>query len=133
MIKRRKFTPEQKAQIVLELLKEHKSLSELAAEYEIHPRQLQRWRSEAIEKIHLIFTKASDEVEKLQKKPESEVEDLTKQIGQLSIEVNWLKKIWLQVKITPSMLLWLKKPMPKSQLRGRQICFPSTAPTKFGV
>ncbi len=89
---RRKFAPEQKAQVVLELLKENKTMAELAAEYEIHPNQLQRWKSEAIEKMHLIFTKDSDEVEKLQKKHESEVEDLTKQIGQLSIEVNWLKK-----------------------------------------
>ncbi len=92
MNKRRKFTPEQKTQIVLELLKEQKTIAELATEYEIHPNQLQRWKSEAVEKMHLIFTKDSDEIEKLQKKHESEVEDLTKQIGQLSIEVNWLKK-----------------------------------------
>jgi transposase-like protein len=91
-MKRRKFTPEQKAQIVLELLKEHKTITELAAEYEIHPNQLQRWKSEAAEKMHLLFTKDSDEIGKLKKKHESEIEDLTKQIGQLSIEVNWMKK-----------------------------------------
>ncbi len=91
-MKKRTFTPEQKAKIVLELLKENKTIAELAAEYEIHPNQLQRWKSEATEKIHLIFTKDSDEVAKLQKKHESEVDDLTKQIGQLTIEVNWLKK-----------------------------------------
>lgn len=92
MNKRRIFTPEQKANIVLELLKESKTIAELAAEYEIHPNQLQRWKSEALEKMYLIFEKDSDEVEKLQKKHDAEVEDLTKQIGQLSIEVNWLKK-----------------------------------------
>jgi transposase len=91
-MKKRTFTPEQKAKIVLELLKENKTIAELAAEYEIHPNQLQRWKSEAMEKMHLIFTKDSDEVAKLQKKHESEVDDLTKQIGQLTIEVNWLKK-----------------------------------------
>ena len=91
-MKKRTFTPEQKAKIVLELLKENKTIAELAAEYEIHPNQLQRWKSEATEKMHLIFTKDSDEVAKLQKKHESEVDDLTKQIGQLTIEVNWLKK-----------------------------------------
>jgi transposase-like protein len=91
-MKKRTFTPEQKAKIVLELLKENKTIAELAAEYEIHPNQLQRWKSEATEKMHLIFTKDSDEVAKLQRKHESEVDDLTKQIGQLSIEVNWLKK-----------------------------------------
>ena len=39
MSKRRTFTPEQKANIVLELLKESKTINELAAEYEIHPNQ----------------------------------------------------------------------------------------------
>ena len=37
MEKRRNFTPEQKAKIVIEVLREEKSLSEIAAEYEIHP------------------------------------------------------------------------------------------------
>jgi transposase-like protein len=91
-MKRRTFTPEQKAKIVLELLKESRTIAELTAEYEIHPNQLQRWKSEAAEKMHLIFTKDSDAVEKIQKKHESEVDELTKQIGQLTIEVNWLKK-----------------------------------------
>lgn len=91
-MKRRTFTPEQKATIVLELLKESKTITELAAEYEIHPNQLQRWKSEALEKMHLLFTKDSDEVEKMRKKHDVEVDDLTKQIGQLTIEVNWLKK-----------------------------------------
>jgi transposase-like protein len=63
--KKRTFTPEQKAKIVLELLKENKTIAELAAEYEIPPNQLQRWKSEATEKMHLIFTKGSDEVAKL--------------------------------------------------------------------
>lgn len=92
MSTRRKFTPELKAQIVLEVLKERKTIPELAAEYEIHPNQLLRWKSEAVEKMHMVFTKESDEVDKLQKKHESEVQDLTQQIGQLTIEVNWLKK-----------------------------------------
>jgi transposase len=75
-MKKRTFTPEQKAKIVLELLKENKTIAELAAEYEIHPNQLQRWKSEATEKMHLIFTKDSDEVAKLQRKHESEVDEL---------------------------------------------------------
>jgi transposase-like protein len=91
-MKRRTFTPEQKANIVLELLKENKTIAELAAEHQMQPNQLQRWKSEAIEKMHLIFTKDSNELEKVKKKHDSEVEDLTKQIGQLTIEVNWLKK-----------------------------------------
>ncbi|MEA4960071.1 MAG: transposase [Lutispora sp.] len=92
MSNRRTFTPQQKSQIVLDLLKENKTIAEIAAEYEIHPNQLLRWKSEAMEKMHLLFNKDSDEVDKIKKKHDAEVEDLTKQIGQLTIEVNWLKK-----------------------------------------
>ena len=42
--------------------------------------------------MHQIFTKDSDELEKVQKKHDSEVDELTRQIGQLTVEVNWLKK-----------------------------------------
>lgn len=92
MSKRRTFTPEKKAEIVLELLKESRAVNEIAVEYEIHPAQLQRWKAEALERMPQLFTKNSDESEKLKKKHDAEVEDLTKQIGQLTIEVNWLKK-----------------------------------------
>jgi putative transposase len=34
---RRKFSPEEKAQIVQEILKEEKSISQLASEHGIHP------------------------------------------------------------------------------------------------
>jgi transposase-like protein len=40
MNKRRNFTPEQKAKIVLEVLREEKTLNEVAAEYEIHPNMI---------------------------------------------------------------------------------------------
>lgn len=76
MSKRRTFTPQQKSQIVLELLKENKTVAEIAAEYEIHPNQLLRWKSEAMEKMHLLFTKDSDEVEKVKKKHDAEVEEI---------------------------------------------------------
>jgi len=42
MEKRRNFTPEEKAKIVIEVLREERTLNEIAAEYEIHPNQLSR-------------------------------------------------------------------------------------------
>lgn len=42
MEKRRNFKPEEKAKIVIEILKEEKTLNEIAAEYEIHSNQLSR-------------------------------------------------------------------------------------------
>ena len=45
MEKRRSFKPEEKAKIVIEVLKEERTLNEIAAEYEIHPNQLSRWKT----------------------------------------------------------------------------------------
>ena len=42
MNKRKRYTPEQKVKIVLEILREEKTLSEIAAKYEVHPNQLSR-------------------------------------------------------------------------------------------
>jgi len=92
MEKRKKFKPEEKAKIVLELLRGEKTVAEIAAEYEVHPTQLHRWKAEAIENLPTLFTRGASETEKLRKQYEAEKEELTKQIGQLTIEVNWLKK-----------------------------------------
>jgi len=92
MEKRRNFKPEEKARIVLEVLKEEKSLTEIAAEYEVHPNQLSRWKAEFIQNAGRAFSKEADEVEKVKQSYEKEKDELLKQIGQLSYEVNWLKK-----------------------------------------
>ncbi|WP_369011790.1 IS3 family transposase [Acetivibrio thermocellus] len=92
MEKRRNFTPEEKAKIVIEVLREEKTLNEIAAEYGIHPNQLSRWKAEFISNAGRVFSKETDEVEKVKQAYEKEKDELLKQIGQLSYEVNWLKK-----------------------------------------
>lgn len=94
MNKRRNFTPEQKARIVLEVLREEKTLNEIAAEYEIHPNMISRWKAEFVNNAAKVFAKETDELEKVKKIYEKEKEELLKQIGQLSYENVWLKKIW---------------------------------------
>jgi len=92
MEKRRNFTPEQKAKIVMEVLREEKTLNAIAAEYEINPVQLSRWKAEFISNAARAFSKEVDEVEKVKQSHEKEKDELLKQIGQLSYEVSWLKK-----------------------------------------
>jgi transposase-like protein len=92
MEKRRNFKPEEKARIVLDVLREEKSLTEIAAEYEVHPNQLSRWKAEFIQNAGRAFSKEADEVEKVKQSYEKEKDELLKQIGQLSYEVSWLKK-----------------------------------------
>ena len=92
MEKRRHFTPEEKAKIVIEVLREEKTLNEIAAEYAIHPNLLSRWKTEFINNAGRVFSKEIDEVEKVKQSYEKEKDELLKQIGQLSYEVAWLKK-----------------------------------------
>jgi len=89
MEKRRHFTPEEKAKIVIEVLREEKTLNEIAAEYEIHPNLLSRWKTEFINNAGRVFSKEIDEVEKVKQSYEKEKDELLKQIGQLSYEVAW--------------------------------------------
>jgi len=92
MEKRRHYTPEQKAKIVIEVLREEKTLNEIAAEYEIHPNQLSRWKAEFLKNAAKAFNKETDEVEKVKQSYEQDKEELLKQLGQLSYENAWLKK-----------------------------------------
>jgi len=92
MEKRRNFKPEEKAKIVMEVLKEDRTLNEIAAEHEVHPNQLSRWKAEFIQNAARAFSKETDEIEKVKQSYEKEKDELLRQIGQLSYEVSWLKK-----------------------------------------
>lgn len=59
------FAPEEKAKIVIEVLREEKTLNEIAAEHEIHPNQLSRWKAEFMSNAGRAFSKETDEVEKV--------------------------------------------------------------------
>ncbi len=45
MNKRKTYTGDFKAKVVLELIRNRKSLTELAAQYELHPNQIKNWKS----------------------------------------------------------------------------------------
>lgn len=78
-----------KAKVALEALQEKKTVAELAAEYELHANQISAWKKQMLENSSKIFeqpvTEKEDPEEKLK-------EELYKQIGQLRVENEWLKK-----------------------------------------
>jgi transposase len=92
MEKRRTYTPQEKSKIVLEVLREEKTLSQIAAEYQVHPNVISRWKAEFIANADKVFSKEADEAEKIKQSYEQEKDELLRQIGQLTYEVNWLKK-----------------------------------------
>jgi transposase-like protein len=88
---RRTFSPEFKAKVALEAIKEVKTISELAQLYQIHPNQISIWKKEFLSNAGRVFdtgTKEADEIKKLK----SENDDLMHEIGKLTMDINWLKK-----------------------------------------
>jgi len=93
-MKKRTFTPELKAKTVLEVLREEKTLSEIASAYNIHPNMLRNWKKEFLEKASSVFEDAKQRQGMRQKELEIEAEhaQMLKTIGQLTLERDWLKK-----------------------------------------
>ena len=54
-MKRKIYSGELKAKIILSLLKEEKSSKELAEAYDIHPNLIKNWKSKFIKESHLFF------------------------------------------------------------------------------
>ena len=84
-------SPEFKAKLVLETLRETKLLNQIASEYKINPNMLSKWKTEAVSGLPSIFRKEISE-EKLKAAYEAKIDDLYTQIGRLSTELDWLKK-----------------------------------------
>ena len=92
-MQKRSYTAEFKTKIVLEVLRGERELNEIAAEYEIAPNQIRNWKAEFVENATVVFDKKRDQriKDELAKK-EREAEQLAKKVGQLTIEVDFLKK-----------------------------------------
>jgi len=86
---RKKFKAEFKAKVALEALKEIKTTNELALQYELHPNQITLWKKELLTRAAEIFGTVKD-LEKI--KYEDLVPKLYQEIGQLKVELDWLKK-----------------------------------------
>ena len=93
MAMRKHYTAAFKAQVVLELLKEEKTVSQISSEYGIHFTMLHKWKKTALEQLASVF---EDDEKKsaavLKKQHEQEVNELYSKIGKLSTQLEWLKK-----------------------------------------
>jgi transposase len=89
---RRKFTPEEKARIVLEILKEEKSATQLATEHGIHTNVLNRWKSEAIQNLSQLFVDDRKGITKMKNDYEQKIDELYAEVGKLTTQLSWIKK-----------------------------------------
>jgi transposase len=88
---RKQHSPTFKAKIVLETLRETKALTQIAAENEIHPTLLTKWKAEAIRSLPEIFERGVSKDRSVQEH-EKQSAELYEQIGRLSAQLVWLKK-----------------------------------------
>lgn len=88
---RKNYSPQFKAKIVQEILREEKSINQLASEYEVHVTQLRQWKRKVLEGLPDLFRADQDKNEDL-RKLETEQERLYAEIGRLTTQLNWLKK-----------------------------------------
>jgi putative transposase len=88
-MQRKKYPADFKARVALEAIRETRTSAELCSQFGIHVTMLSRWRQQAIEHIKNGF---SDKFEKQDKNNEQVMANLYQQIGQLKVELDWLKK-----------------------------------------
>ena len=88
---KKSYTASFKAQAVLELLKETKTLNQLAAELEVAPSVLREWKLATLRGLPDVFERR-DSVSELKATHEREREELYAEIGKLTTHVNFLKK-----------------------------------------
>src|SRR4051812_25930356 len=86
---RKNYTSAEKAKIALEALKGTMTQNEITSKYGVHSTQIFSWKKQLLESLPEIFSDRRREKDKTQ---EELIEELYKQIGQLKVELDWLKK-----------------------------------------
>src|SRR5258708_3203722 len=88
-VQRKRYSAEEKTRVAIEAIKGQKTLNELAAEYGVHPSQITQWKKQALEEISTGFSGGRARRERTD---EALVASLYQEIGQLKMELDWIKK-----------------------------------------
>ena len=88
-MKRRKFTSEFKAKVAIEAIKGQRTVNELAQEFEVHPNQIAVWKKQLLGSASDVFSRGKDLDSE---RKTAECDRLYRKVGQLQVEVDWLKK-----------------------------------------
>jgi len=82
-------TAEFKAKVAIEVLKGELPLAKIATKYEVHPRQITTWRDQLVKESCIVFN-SKHALRKT--KTDVDKDDLQRKVGELTMEVDYLKK-----------------------------------------
>ena len=88
MKKRKKYTSGFKTKVVLEAMQERETIQELGRKYNLHPTQISTWKKQFLSNASSVFDKGNAKQD-----DEKEKTELFKKVGQLQMEVDFLKKV----------------------------------------
>ncbi len=86
---RKRYSAEIKAKVALEAIKGQKTTNEIAAEYGVYPSQIAQWKKQALDELPQIFSSGRSEQKQ---SDEALTATLYQEIGQLKVQLDWLKK-----------------------------------------
>lgn len=78
-----------KVKVALEMIKDAETVANICSRYAIHPSQAHKWKHQALDGLLVVFT---DKIKPELKEKNELIDELYKQVGQLKVELDWLKK-----------------------------------------
>jgi len=96
MARHKKWLPAVKFEIALLALKGETTLSDICKRYEVAPSQVKDWKKQLLEQGASLFVKNDKAAEEATHKLEREQGKLYEKIGQLTVERDFLKKVWVK-------------------------------------
>jgi transposase-like protein len=85
----KKYSSDFKAKVALEAIKGQKTLNEISSEYGVHTTQIAQWKKQVLDELPQIFAHSGSE---RAKNEEALIASFYQQIGQLKVELDFLKK-----------------------------------------
>jgi len=88
-MKRNRYSAELKAKVALEAIRGQKTVNQIASEYDVHPNQVGTWKKQALRSLPEVFSNGKA---KSREEEQAKMDALYQQIGQLQVELAFLKK-----------------------------------------
>ncbi len=89
---RKRYSPQFKADTVIEAFKEDLTIAQIGSDKQVHPTQIHVWKAHALRELHTLFEPQLQREAALKAEYEKKIHELYAEIGKRTTQVAWLKK-----------------------------------------